>query len=497
MKTNRKRQISRKLFIQQMGLGLGALGTGMLFPNAMTAIGVPLGKTTIPKKVLILGAGLAGLSAAWELREAGHDVTVLEARERAGGRVSTLRKPYPEGLYAEEGAVAFSSSYTQALKYIDKFGLSKLPWGPPEEPTIYYLNGKKLIVKPGETPDWPYELSEEEKQMGPMGMVQKYLFEPLPKEMTQPEKWDQSPLVEMDEKSLEAYLRDQGASDGAVKLIKSSMWFAAVPKETSMLSTAVSDFGLLMSGPPFFTIKGGNDLLPKEIAARLEDQVLYSNEVTAVMTEGPGVWVTAKEGGQQKEYTADEIIVTLPVKVLQNIKFEPGLSQAKRTAIEKMPVLDLTRTYFEVDRPFWQDKGLSGVAYTDEILGQVSPYVNQTNPATSAAVLESYVAGEIAGNLGKLPQEEVINEVKKQMHKIYPEIDGHIKSARMKAWSSDPYALGGPSWPGPGDVTAYLRDLQSPEGKLHFAGEHTSILRSTMEGALRSGVRAAKEVHES
>jgi monoamine oxidase len=82
------------------------------------------------------------------------------------------------------------------------------------------------------------------------------------------------------------------------------------------------------------------------------------------------------------------------------------------------------------------------------------------------------------------------------MEKVHPKINDHFTKGHIKAWSEDPYALGGPSWPGPGDVTAYMKDLQSPEGKVHFAGEHTTILRSTMEGALRSGLRAAKEIHE-
>lgn len=83
------------------------------------------------------------------------------------------------------------------------------------------------------------------------------------------------------------------------------------------------------------------------------------------------------------------------------------------------------------------------------------------------------------------------------MSKIYPQIGDHVTKGHVKAWSSDPYALGGPSWPAPGDVTDYLKDLQAPHGNIHFAGEHTSILRSTMEGALRSGVRAASEVERS
>ncbi len=151
-------------------------------------------------------------------------------------------------------------------------------------------------------------------------------------------------------------------------------------------------------------------------------------------------------------------------------------------------------TYLEVDEAFWQKNGLSGAAYTDGILGQVSPY---TGSAGSAAILESYVAGEDAGNLGRLPEKEVVSEVLQEMKKLFPDVEQHVTGNYVKAWSTDPFALGGPSWPAPGDVELYLKELQAPHGKIHFAGEHTSILRSTMEGALRSGARAAKAVHEA
>ncbi|GAB2777114.1 flavin monoamine oxidase family protein [Salinimicrobium soli] len=494
---SRKKTLSRKKFLQQIGLGIGAVGTGFFFPNVLAAGIGSTKRSGAPKKILVLGAGLAGLSAAWELRKAGHEVTVLEARNRAGGRVSTLRKPFAEGLYAEEGAAAFSGSYTHALKFIDEFGLEKTPWAMPEKPIIYHLNGEKMTVAAGETVKWPYEMTEEEQKLGPFGIVNKYLIETLPKEMTQPDKWDQPPLLQMDKVSLGEYLKNQGASEGAVKLVKNTMWFAAMPDETSGLSTAVSDFGLFMSGAPFFTLKGGNDLLPKEMASRLKDHIKYGSAVTAVKDTAEGVLVTTTEAGTAKEYKADEVIVTIPVKVLQKIRFEPELSQAKRKAIEEMPVLNLTRTYLEVDRPFWQDEGLSGLAYTDLLLGQVEPHINQNSPDSSPAILDSYVTGETAGNLGELQEKDVINEVKKQMKKIYPDVDEHFKKGHVKAWSTDPYALGGPSWPGPGDVSSYLTDLQRPEGKIHFAGEHTSVLRSTMEGALRSGVRAANEINQN
>lgn len=482
--------ISRKLFLQQLGFGITALGSGMYFSETLSAAGLNLSKTTSPKKILIIGAGLAGLSAARELKDAGHDVSILEARNRPGGRVSTLRKPFKEGLYAEEGAAAYSSSYTQALKYIEEFGLEKIPWAMPNEPILYYLDGKLLKVGGEEQVEWPYELTAEEKVLGPMGIVKKYFIDTLPPEITDPEKWDKPPLIQMDHSSLADYMREQGASEGAIKMVRNTMWFAAVPGETSGLSMAVSDFGLFMGGSPFI-LKGGNDLLPKELAKSLGERIRYNVEVTGIVDQKDKVLVKTSS---DEVISVDRVIVAVPLKVLNKITFEPVLTSEKREAIKNVPVLNLTRTFLEVDKPFWKKDELSGIAFTDILVGQVNVYHNSMDRENGPAILESFVAGEDARNLGELKEVEVIGEIKKQMSKLYPQINDHFTKGHVKAWSTDPYALGGPSWPAPGDVTNYLKDLQTAHGNVHFAGEHTSILRSTMEGALRSGVRAANEI---
>jgi monoamine oxidase len=483
----KENHISRKHFIKQLSFGAAALGTGIFFPRAAFSAS---GTTGASKKVLVLGAGLAGLGAAWELQKAGHEVTVLEARNRPGGRVSTLKKPFSDGLYAEEGAAAYGATYTVAKKYIKELGLETMPYPLPEK-AVYHINGKRMEVAAGEKVQWPYDLNEKEQGLDPMGLVKMYIIDTLPQEVGDPELWKKEPVVNLDHKSLEEYLKNQGASNGAIKLIQNTQWFAAFPGETSALSTGVSDFGLFMMGGLPFILKGGNDQLPKAMANRMKTNIKYGVEVAQVKENGNGVVVKDRNG---KEYTADEVIVAVPLKVTQKLSFEPKLSSAKRSALENMPVMHLTRTFLEVDEPYWLEDGLSGAAFTDLAVGQVNPYLHSQNPKGNPALIEGYVAGPKAESLARLPEEEVIKEIKTQMEKVYPGVEEHFKKGHVKAWSTDPYALGGPSWPSPGDVTAYLEDLQASHGRIHFAGEHTSVLRSTMEGALRSGIRAAKMI---
>ena len=493
MKKEIKGRISRKTFLQQIGLGMGALGTGIFYPTSLSAAEFLSGKTKSGKKVVVVGAGLAGLAAAWQLRKDGHDVTILEARNRPGGRVSTISEPFAEGLYAEEGAAAYSESYTEAVKLIKEFQLETIPYTWPEEEIIYHLNGERITAKAGEQVDWPYELDPEEQGKDPMALVQKYIIDTLPKEAGDPDLWDKSPVVNFDKLSLADYLKKQGASDGAVKLLQNTQWFAAIPHKTSGLSMAMSDFGLFMSGMPFI-LKGGNDLLPKEMAARMSDNIQYGVEVKSIRDSGNGIEVVGGKNGEETTFTGDEVVVSLPLKVLKNVTFDPPLSAAKTEAIDGMPKIDLTRVYLEVEKPFWRNEGLSGMAFTDLPVMQVNAYHNMQNMEGGPAILESYVAGDRAKNLKGLTEKEAIERQLKEMQEVHPGVKDHFTGGYFKAWGEDPYALGGPSWPAPGDVTAHLKDLKAAQGNIHFAGEHTSVLRSTMEGAIRSGFRAAREI---
>ena len=205
---------SRREFLEQLALGAGALGISLCLPGLMAAQEYGLPKTTKPRNVLVLGAGMAGLAAAYELIKAGHKVQVLEARNRPGGRVSTVRDAFAEGLYAEEGAAGFSEAYTTAVKYIEELGLEKMPYPMPQLPVVHHLNGERFVVTPGEPVEWPYELSKNEKELGPWGLVTKYIIETLPPEISQTQSWNKTPLLTLDEMSLADYMKAMGASDG-------------------------------------------------------------------------------------------------------------------------------------------------------------------------------------------------------------------------------------------------------------------------------------------
>jgi monoamine oxidase len=210
--------VSRRTFLKE-SIGSGA---AVAFPPPFLARSAeraaPVGR---PQKVIIVGAGIAGLTTAFELMNAGHDVTVLEARMRPGGPVHTLRDDFCDGLYAEGGAYDLSDAYTLLHHYIRLFNLPVEESGAAEKNVgandVFYLQGKRYVVRAGTSPDWPYQLSKEERDLGPEGLLNTYMAaaagqirDPLTP------GWPDSAARRLDAVTVNELLRKHGASAGLI-----------------------------------------------------------------------------------------------------------------------------------------------------------------------------------------------------------------------------------------------------------------------------------------
>src|SRR5580765_8041158 len=161
---------------------------------------VKVSAAAAPKKVMIIGGGLAGLSAAYELSQAGHDVTVLEARARPGGRVFTLRGQFADGLYAEAGATNVFDVHQWTIKYAKLLGVELDPVTPPPGAPVFHVQGKRIVVKPDVPVDWPFQLRAGEQGQTRGQLWNKYVA-PALKEIGDPEAadWPSAALKKFDE----------------------------------------------------------------------------------------------------------------------------------------------------------------------------------------------------------------------------------------------------------------------------------------------------------
>jgi monoamine oxidase len=363
----------------------------------MPGCGSPLDLDGSPKQVAVVGAGLSGLVAAYELALLGHDVTVLEARDRVGGRVLTIRSPFAGGHFAEAGAARIPPTHQLTLRYAALFGLELDPFYPDSGSFVELAGGTRRLV--------PHEV-------------------------------------------------------------------------------------FLSSRPAYVKIRGGTDRLPLALAAALGNRVRLASPVAAVEQRGRRVLVTAEDGWT---LDVDRVLCTVPLPVLQRIRFDPQLSSAKRDAADGgFAYTPSTRVFAQFGERYWERDGLNGWGTTDWPEEIWHPTWDLAGPP---GILVSYVRGERASRLDAFTMDERLGVVLVHWEEVFPGSASATPLGAVHSWQEDPWSRGAWASPSPAALSRFAEAIRLPEGRIHFAGEHASDFRGWMQGALASGLRAVEEIH--
>jgi monoamine oxidase len=475
--------------------GLGLCMPWQLVANGPPASAPPLVRRGEPRRVLVVGAGLAGLAAAYELMRAGHDVTVLEARTRAGGRVHTLREPFSDGLYAEAGAMFAGGPRT--TRYAALFGIAL------EEDDrfrdlafVHHVRGQRVH---GDEAEVVLQLRPEERGNGWFGTY----VAPVLDEIGDPlaDGWPTDGLRSYDAMTVPEFLRARGASAGVVDMLRttvlnlyadgldslSALWFLRDMAIFSHMRTA----GPAAGG----VIRGGSDLLPDAFATRLSDRIRYGAPVVRVEQSDAGVRAVCLQGGSPQTIDGDYMICAIPFTTLREIEVSPPFSPGKQRAIRELGYSDITRVYVQVRRRFWEEAGESGWSESD--LPVPRTIVHPINPRGARpvrAVLEAHTGRDTARLLAGMDESARLAFAIEQLDGLFPGLAAHVEGGASHSWITDPWSRGGYSSLRPGQLFDLVPHIAAPEGRIHFAGEHTSRMSASMEGALESGERAAREV---
>jgi monoamine oxidase len=448
------------------------------------------------KRVVVIGAGMAGLVAAYELARAGHDPVVLEAQNRVGGRVYTLRKFAP-GLYAEAGAMRIPRVHDLTLGYIEHFGLATRPFLMGNPKGLVHVGGKRMTAEQADmTPDeLGFVVAEHER-----GRSAFALWEEATKDLKAMLEADPVAgwahiVKEYDGYTLREFLEFKGFSEGAIEMY-GVMNFVESGINNAVTEEFREDFGKAYEDMQ--EIVGGTDRLPNAFYTEIADRIRFGAEVHAIDQDDDSVTVHFKTEAGRYSVSGDYAVMTLPFSVLRQVEVMTPFSREKQRAIRQLNYSASTKVLFQVSERIWEtDDGIFGGATVTDLPIRRMNYPTPDPTTKRGMLLASYTWDQDAARWGAMDEETRLEEALEDVSKIHPRIRDVYEVGASHAWYDDRFANGAFALFEAGQQTQLQEAIVSPEGRIHFAGEHCSLYHAWIQGALESGLRAARAIHEA
>jgi monoamine oxidase len=426
--------------------------------------------------VTVLGAGVAGLAAAWELERRGYRVEVLEGSERLGGRVHSHRfGTAPGAPVAELGAMRIPTAHRRVLELVDRLGLTG---------ELRPFRGLRPADAVPAVPAGPHRRETRLVAARLTAMVD--AVAPPPVRAGVRRDLRAGLLDTLDRLDLRPYA---AAADGVQRL------FAARPGLRAACSGELGDFLddiLTETGSELLRIRGGTGRLVDALAARVRGPIRLGHRVVGLEVRPDEVLVRVRAGGRTELRRRRSVVCTLPFPVLARLPLA-GVSDAKLDVVRQVRYVSATKVALHVREPFWHRAGLvEGAASSGGMIRQTYYPALDGDPALGATLLASYTIGEDAEALGRLTPAERVATVLAELAGPHPELrrPGMVLGAASAAWGGGhPWAGGGCTvhWgQTPAAAEQQRRRAAEPEGGLFFAGEHTSGTPAWIEGALES-----------
>jgi monoamine oxidase len=482
--------ISRRKFIRTVSTATAALA----LPRSL--FGAPQVATSA--RVVVVGAGLAGLTCAYRLKRSGIIAPVYEANTRLGGRCWTRRGDFAQGQNAERGGELIDQGHTTIRHLAQELGLplDNLLAAEPNGSTIFpHFDGVAYAYR-----DVVRDLRR--------------IWQPLHRDLIEagfPTLYNDYTTrgAQLDQMSITDWINQTvpggiGSRLGQLLEVAYTIEYGAECDVQSALNliyllgyNSPGQFTLFGHSNEKYHVRGGNDQIVSRLASLLGSQITTGQPLVALRRNPAGTYTLRFQISDQfTDVTADYVVLALPFSFLKNSVdlTEAGFSELKMIAIQELAMGSNSKLNLQFDSRHWGTLRCNGETYSDRGY-QASWEVTRAQPGT-AGILVDYTGGQVADTFSTGTPEEHAAEFLTQIEPVLPGLSSHWNGrATVDWWAGNPYSLGSYSYWRVGQYTRFAGVEREPQGRVHFCGEHTSIeAQGYLEGAVETGERAADEI---
>jgi monoamine oxidase len=477
--------------------GAGATVVGATLFGRLAEPGNANGAPPPATRIVVVGAGLAGLTCAYRLQQAGYAAQVFEASNRIGGRCWTGRGDFADGQIYEHGGELIDNNHIEMKQLVQELGFSLDNLYTAEttgnEQLGYFLGQPYTFTQM--TNDlkaiWQQIHSDISAASYPT-LYSSYT--------TRGQQLDQMTLYQW----IESYVPGGHRSPlGQMLDVAYNIEYGAETTVQSALNmlyllgyTGPGQFRTFGKSNEKFHVHGGNDQIPTALAARLGSQITTGTPLTAIKQNSDGTYtLTFANGSGSITRLADHVVLALPFSLLRTVDFsKAGFNQVKTWAINELGMGTNAKLHVQFNSRFWRDQGCTGETYSDR--GYQNTWeVSRAQPGASG-LLVNYTGGTIGVNANKGTPAQAAATFLKQVEPVLPGATAQWNGKAVRDyWTGYAWTKGSYSYWKAGQYTRFSGAEKEQSGNCHFAGEHTSQdFQGYLQGAVETGQRAASEI---
>jgi monoamine oxidase len=485
-----ERRTTRTRFVKEAGataLGLTAFGR----------LAAPARGATAPK-IVVVGAGLAGLSAAYTLRNAGYAAEIHEASDRIGGRCWTLRGAFADGQIAEHGGELIDQSHSHIRQLAQGLGLkldNLLQAEQKGTDVLGYFDGSRYTYD-----EMTDDIKAAWQKIHADVSAASY---PTTFEISteRGRELDKMSIVDWIEETFEGGMSSR---IGQLLDVAYNIEYGAESSEQSALNllyllaySGQGQFRVFGPSNEKYHVAGGNDQITDRLAAALAGQITRGSELIAVRRNATGTFtLTFRQGSGTKTVTADKVVLALPFSILRSSVdlSRAGFEPLKLVAIREQGMGTNSKLHVQFSSRFWRDQGSNGETFADT--GYQNTWEVTRAQGGKSGILVDYTGGKIGASFGSGTPE---SRAKQFLAQVEPVLPGATKAwngrATIDFWTGYPWTKGSYSYWKVGQYQRFAGMEGRRQGNCLFAGEHTSIdFQGYLNGAVETGQRAAGEI---